>query len=317
MIWGRNRKIRSAREWVQDGLRGVAWLGARALRPVALAGGVALLALGTHAGWTRLHQSPMFRLQHLVIEGNHEMSVEEVAAACELEPGITNVILTRGSQVRESCLVDPRIREARVEVEPPSRIRVAIRERVAELYAALPDGLWAVSALGEVFSPVVPEAFRPLPILTGAADLLHDHPEPAPLGPKPTLKDRIAYRNALESRRELDARRSLVLREALSLARVTNRANVPAWRGQALELAHDGIMGFSVRPLAGGMTARFGHAPFGRKATRLMRALVAVEGPTRTVSEAFLDNEARPNEVTVMLRQAPVAAAAGGLEAHP
>ncbi len=317
MTWGRNRKIRNAREWVRDSLRGVAWLAVRAVRPVVLVGGVALLALGAHEGWTRLHESPTFRLHQLVIEGNQEMSDEEVAVACELETGITNVLLTRGARVRESCLVDPRIRDARVEIEPPSRIRVTIRERVTELYAALPDGLWAVSPLGEIFAPVAPEAMRPLPILTGAADLLHDHPEPAPLGQKPTLKDRIAHRNAQELRRELEARRSLILREALSLARVTSRAPASAWRGQALELMHDGIMGFSVRPLNGGMTARFGHAPFGRKATRLNMALVAVEGPTRTVSEAFLDNEARPNEVTVMLRQAPVAAAAGGLEAHP
>lgn len=318
MMWGRNRKIRSPRQWVRDGVAWTVATGRGIARPAAGIAVVALLALAGWGAWNRLHQSPQFRLQELGVDGAVDMTAEQVAAACGLVPGDTNVVLATRGAIRETCVSDPRIRDAVVVVEPPARIRVAIRERRAELYAALPDGLWAVSPLGELYAPVDPDAMQALPVLTGAEELLRDDPEPVPPAPEATREEKLAYRLAVAQRETRAKQRAALLGEALSLARVVGRNPVAAWVGQPLALAYDAVMGFSVQPLAGGLAARFGHAPFGRKIVRLKQALEAVEGPQTIATYAYLDNEARPNEVTVRLQPAPEAAATeASLEALP
>lgn len=318
MMWGRNRKIRGVREWMRDG---VAWIVATALRlarPAAVVAAVAALGFGTHTAWDRLHQSPQFRLADLTVEGNLDLTVEEIAAACGLVEGRTNVVLTTARSVREACETDARIRQAVVSVEPPARIRVKVMERRAELYAVLPDGLWAISPQGEIFAPVEASALRPLPILTGAADLLRDDPEPVKPPARAPAEEKRAYRAVVEAQRDRAEKRAILLREALSLARITTRDPVPGWRGQSLELSWDPVMGLTVAPLAGGLEARYGHAPFGMKHRRLKQALAFLEKPTVQLTHVFLDNEVRPNEVTVRRRTAPMAAAAGGIgEALP
>lgn len=318
MMWGRNRKIRSPRQWVRDGVAWAAATGRRIARPAAAIAVVVLAALTGWTAWDRLQASPQFRLRELGVDGAVDMTAEQVAAACGLAPGHTNVVLATRGAIRETCVSDPRIRDAAVVVEPPARIRVTIRERRAELYAALPDGLWAVSPLGEIFAPVDPDAMRPLPVLTGAEELLRDDPEPVPPEPEATRDEKLAYRLAVAQREARATRRAALLAEALSLSRVVSRNPVAAWAGQPLALAYDPVMGFSVQPLAGGLAARFGHAPFGRKVVRLKQALEAVEGPQTIATHAYLDNEARPHEVTVRLQPAPEAAATEGtLEALP
>ncbi len=309
MKWGRNRKIRNLSDWARDAGSWLTCFTLRIARPAAVVAGIVALAFCAFTGWDRLHQSPQFRLAEVVVEGAIDMSAEEVCAACGLVKGHTNVVLTTAESVRKTCEADPRIRQAIVSIEPPARIGVKVAERRQELYAALPDGLWAVSPVGEVFAPVDPAAMRPLPILTGAEALLQDDPELPQLGPKAPESERNAHRKAIKLQLVRAEKRREILGTALSLARIVTRDPVAAWAGESLELAWDPIMGLTVSPLAGGLEARYGYAPFGRKHARLKRALATVETPTEQVTHAFLDNEARPHEVTVRLRPAPVSAA--------
>lgn len=317
-MWGRNRKIRGMRDWMRDG---GAWIVAWALRlarPAAVFAALVVLGFGAYTAWDRLHRSPQFRLADLVVEGTRDLSDEEVAAACGLAVGRTNVVLTTQRAVREACEADPRIRQAVASVEPPGRIRIKVLERRAELYAALPGGLWAVSPMGEVFAPVDASSLRPLPILTGAADLLRDDPELVKPPSRAPAEEKRAYRAAVAAQMDRAEKRAALLREALSLARIATRDPVSAWVGQPLELAWDPMMGLTVVPLSGGLQARYGHAPFGMKHARLKRTLAFLEKPTVQVTHVFLDNEARPNEVTVRRRTAPMAAAVDGIgEARP
>jgi len=133
-------------------------------------------------------------------------------------------------------------------------------------------GLWAVNSWGEAFGIADPAELRPLPLLVGT--------------------EFAADSDALAD--------PALLKDALALVRTVGAPSSP-WQGLALVMDFDPDLGFGVTVPGRGLKARFGRPPFPRKLERLERALGVASDHALVVDEALLDNEARPNAVTLRL----------------
>lgn len=283
-MWARNRKIMTFRQrleairyaGVQTGRH--AWQGVlRWWRAAAAVGGFLGAVVASAAGWQALMTAEHFRLARLDVT-TATLPAAEVAAICGIEPGATNVLFTSAGDVRERCEADPRVRRAVVIVELPDRIAIEVEEQVPVMYVATQFGLGMVNRYGELYATADVADLRELPLLVAS-------------GPGA----------GLELSNEL-------LAHGLALARTVSSPESP-WAGQGVLISYDADLGFRVSAAGRGLQARFGQAPFPRKLNRLVAALDAAADRMLVVNEAFLDNEVRPNEVT--LRLAPSGALAG------
>ncbi|MBM4397990.1 MAG: FtsQ-type POTRA domain-containing protein [Deltaproteobacteria bacterium] len=251
-----------------------AWSGARRWWKAAAAttGAVALVAGGVTA-WQALRDSDHFLLRTLDVDGAVRLPVEEVAALCGLEVGVTNVLFESASGVAARCEADPRIRRAEVDFQPPDAAAVRVEEQAPVLYAAAGDGLWAVNAYAEAYAPADAMELPELPLVVAAR------------------------------RGEALPMTEGVLRQALALVRTVSAPASP-WAGQGVLVTWDPDLGFGVSAAGRGLRARFGEAPFPRKLDRLVAALDVAADRLMVVEEARLDNGVRPNEVTLRLAPA-------------
>ena len=278
----RNRRLmdwreRLARARAETTRVAVAWW----RRVAVVAALVAAVTAGVHA-WRTLRQSDHFMLRDLGVTGQDRLAPAEVAAACGLEVGRTNLLFTTEETVTLACEADPRIRTAAVVIEPPSRADVRVEEQRAVMYAATEGGLWAVNVHGEAYAPADPAALDELPLLVGSG-----------------LAD--------ESASLMDPQ---VLKDALSLVRTLAGDRSP-WLNQPLLLEWDPVLGFTVSAAGRGLRAAFGTAPFPHKFERLVAALDVATGRRMIVDEVRVDSDARPNAVT--LRLAPAGSPIAGM----
>jgi hypothetical protein len=269
---------------------------------------------GGYRAWDKLQHSEDCMLHDLRITGNRAMMVEEIAAACGLEVGRTNVFFARESEISNACLNDVRIREVEVLIEPPSRIEVRVDEHEPVLYVQTDHGMWWANEAGELIAPTEPEDWRALPLLKGASAEMIPWQEQEFEGRMRTRADAMAREQANRKARETaEARRSALLRDALALARTVDTMGSP-WFGGPINLEYNPVLGFSVSGRSGSLKARFGKPPFEMKLTRLNEALQEALERRMVISEAFLDNTARPNEITLLRDTAGELAAAGAIQ---
>ena len=126
-----------------------------------------------------LHRIRGLALQHVAVTREGLLSEDEVRRLAGVEPG-RNALTVDLYQVRQSLLRHPRIEEARVEIEFPDVLRVAVRERVPVARLVLPplgsaQAYYLIDEQGAVFLPFrrgdapveVLEAESTLPNLVG------------------------------------------------------------------------------------------------------------------------------------------------------
>jgi hypothetical protein len=245
----------------------------RVWRPVGFASLAVCIAIGALEGWRKLKESEHLVLRSLAVEGNRTLSDEDVTEVCGIAPGRTNLLFTNRESIRSACESDFRIRSAEVEIDLPDRATIRIEEQRTAFFLAVNTGLWEVNPYGEPFAPAEPLRWFDAPLVVGD-DLAVEAGDPRFVVPP--------------------------LKDVLALVRTVEASGSP-WAGQSLELAYDPDLGLTVSSDGRGLKGHFGRGPFPRKLERLIAALDIAARKSLLAEEAFVDNAANPNKVTLKL----------------
>jgi cell division septal protein FtsQ len=117
------------------------------LTAIACAGAIVAAAIG-----------PFWRIRDVAIEGTHHVAVDSVVAASGLLD--VQAFTASSARARERILRLPAVRDARVEIRIPDRVRIQLTERVATLrWVSTAAGTeWLVDPEGVLFSSIDPRA---------------------------------------------------------------------------------------------------------------------------------------------------------------
>jgi cell division protein FtsQ len=235
-----------------------------------LGGMSAAAVLGTYR---YAQTSPRFSVRQIDIDGLRRRSRESVMQLSRLTTG-TNIFSVDTAAAERAILMDPWIREVRVERRLPATIRVELVEREAGALAMLGEQMLVVTRTGEPFKKYEPSDPADLPVITGVSV-----EEP---GREP----------ALERRRIATALEVLRHYERTSLARLH-----PV---QELHLAPGGDVVVTVGK--SGIALHLGTGPWAKKLAMAERVLGRLRGQKGSVAMMFLDNRAHPERVVVRMR---------------
>ncbi|HJL14199.1 MAG TPA: FtsQ-type POTRA domain-containing protein [Sandaracinaceae bacterium LLY-WYZ-13_1] len=276
---------RSVRERWASGVEAGRGLLARLRRPAELllravavvAVGVGAVALGRLVE-RHVRTSEAFAVTEIQLEGHVRLTQHEVLSTAGLAEG-RNVFDVAPEEAEERLAAHPWIAEADVRRRLPGTYAVEIRERRAVALLALGD-VYLVSEDGAVFKKVEPTDPVDLPIITGI--------------------DRERFT------RDRGFRTSVLL-EAVALLHDYRGAGL--WRREPIaELHVERDDGLSLYVGADATYVRLGHGPFRAKLRRLRTVLDELSERDARALYVYLDNERRPDRVTVRVRdEAPVA----------
>jgi cell division protein FtsQ len=237
---------------------------------LVLGGMSAAAVLGTY----RFAQtSPRFSVRQIDVDGLRRRTRESILQLSRLTAG-TNIFAVDTAAAERAILLDPWIREVRVERRLPATIRVELVEREAGALAMLGEQMLVVTRTGEPFKKYEPSDPADLPVITGVSV-----EEP---GREP----------ALERRRIATALEVLRHYERTSLARLH-----PA---EEVHLAPGGDVVVTVGK--SGIALHLGTGPWAKKWAMAERVLGRLRGQKGSVATMFLDNRAHPERVVVRMR---------------
>lgn len=265
-------------------VRGPLWIVARvALVVVAIGSTLALARLVEK----HVQTSPSFATRTIEVTGVERLTRDEVLAAAGLREGQN--VFVRGPEEAAARLMDhPWIASAEVERHLPASFNIRVRERRAVAVLSL-GSLYLVSDEGIVFKRVVAGDPVDLPIITGV-DRAH------------FTEDR-AYRTSL-------------LLELVALVHDYRSAGLMQREPIAeLHLELDGAISMYVGDDA--MLVRLGKAPFRDKLGRFRDVLARLARRRAEAAYVYLDNERRPDRVTVRLRNEPENTTEIAVPRHP
>lgn len=251
----------------RDGIRAIG----RVVVTGLLLGGVSAAAvLGTY----RFAQtSPRFSVRQIDVDGLRRKTRETVLELSHLSLG-KNIFSVETERVERAILVDPWIREVKVERRLPATIRIELVEREAGALAMLGDQMLVVTRTGDPFKKYESSDPADLPVITGVSV-----EEP---GREPSL-ERRRIATALEVLRHYDR---------TALARLH-----PA---QEVHLTPGGDIVLTVGK--SGIALHLGAGPWAKKLAMAERVLGKLRGQKGTVGMVFLDNRAHPERVVVRMR---------------
>ena len=259
--------------------RRVGELGARLRRPaelvlralVVLAIGVGAVALGRLVE-RHVRTSESFAVQDIGLEGHVRLSREEVLAQAGLAVG-ANVFDVSPEEAEARLLRHAWIAEASVQRRLPGSFTVEIRERRAVALLALGD-VFLVSENGAVFKPVTGEDPIDMPVITGID------------------RERFTGDRAF---------RTSILLEVVALLHDYRGANLSQQEpiGEVHVERDDGL---SLYVGDDATYVRLGHGPFREKLVRLRTVLEELRQRGARAVYVYLDNERRPDRVTVRVR---------------
>lgn len=216
--------------------------------------------------------SPEFAIETLRITGNQRVSRQELETTMGLSLG-DNVFARSPEEVRAALESHPWIASARVRRRLPRTFEVDVRERVPVLVALLPEP-HLVDESGTVFKRHEPGDPADLPVMTG-------------LDPARFRRDRM-YRTGL-------------LTSALTLLAEWSTAGL-ARREPIAEIHVEPDESLTLFVGDDGTEVRLGRAPYRDKLGRLRRVLDELARRRSRPLYVYLDNEMRPERVTVRVR---------------
>jgi len=265
----RLRGVSAATRRAGDKLKRPAELALRAIVVVAI--GVGAVALGRLVE-RHVRTSSAFAVTEITLEGHVRLTREQVLerAGLALEANVFDV----GPEEAEAALLEhPWIAEANVTRRLPGTYAVAVRERRAVALLALGE-VYLVSESGAVFKQVEGDDPIDLPVITGIERARF-------------TRDR-AYRT------------SIVL-EAVALLHDYRNAGLDR-REPIGELHVERDDGLSLYIGDDPTYVRLGHGPFRQKLGRLRTVLDELGERGARAAYVYLDNERRPDRVTVRVR---------------
>lgn len=235
---------------------------------VAIAGTLALARLVEK----HVQTSPSFATRTITVTGVERLTRDEVLAAAGLREGQN--VFVRGPEEAASRLMDhPWIASAEVERHLPASFNIRVRERHAVAILSL-GSLYLVSDEGIVFKRVVSGDPVDLPVITGV-DRAH------------FTEDR-AYRTSL-------------LLELVALLHDYRGAGLMQ-REPIGEMHMELDNAITLYVGEDAMLVRLGKAPFRDKLGRFRDVLARLARRRAEAAYVYLDNERRPDRVTVRLR---------------
>jgi cell division protein FtsQ len=255
-------------------------IGARLRRPVELVlrgalvivVGIGAVALGRLVE-RHVRTSPAFATQAIDVEGHVRISREEILEAAGLAVG-RNVFEVAPEDAQRRLLAHPWIAGARVRRRLPGRYEIEVRERRAVGVLVL-DEVFLVADDGTVFKRVEEGDPVDLPVITGIE------------------RDRFMRDRAF--------RTSIVL-EAVALLHDYRGAGL-ASRYSIGEVHVERDDGLSLYIGEDPTYVRLGHGPFRPKLARLRTVLDELARRGTRAEYVYLDNERRPDRVTVRVRE--------------
>ena len=255
---------------------------------VALVGAVAVGRLVQG----HLRNSAAFAVEQITLDGNDRIGQDELLEVAGLAVG-QNIFETPPEQVRARLLEHPWIAMAEVSRRLPNRFEVQVREHraVALLVveacseqAALREDdaceegaastLYLVGEEGNVFKRLAGEDPVDMPVITGV--------DRQRFGTDPELRD-------------------TVLLESVALLHEYRAAGL--WRRLGIAEIHvEPEGGFSLYVGTDLTHIRLGQPPFQKKLRRMRRVFDRLDREEASAAYVYLDNERRPDRVTVRLR---------------
>jgi cell division protein FtsQ len=293
---GPGARARLGRAWSGSAAR-LRALGARLRRPAVILlriGGAALALAGLWAGGRLLQHhlttSPAFAIEDIEIEGLKRMERAEVLETAGIDLG-QNVFAQSPEAVRARLLAHPWVAAAEVTRRLPGQFTIALREREPAALLLVeacssrdgqseepscddPSSLYLVSEEGHVFKRLEGEDPVDLPVITGI--------DRARFGAEPDVRRGVL----LEAVALLSAYRSAGLKPRLAIGEIHIEPNdaLSIYVGDELTLV------------------RLGHSPFDQKLRRMKKVFDRLEREHASADYVYLDNERRPDRVTVRLR---------------
>lgn len=268
------------RPTLRERLGGVRALGARLRRPVELfVRGVLVIAVGVGAvALGRLVErhvrtSPAFAVREIEVDGHVRLTREEILDAAGIELG-RNVFEVAQEDAERRLAAHPWIAEAHVRRRLPGTYRIEVRERRAVALLVLGD-VFLVAEDGAVFKRAEEGDPIDLPVITGV--------------------DRERFT------RDRGFRTSVLL-EAVAL--LSDYRGAGLFRREPIgELHVEPDDGLSLYVGEDATYVRLGHAPFRGKLRRLRTVLDELAQRSARAAYVYLDNERRPDRVTVRVRE--------------
>lgn len=275
---------------LRERLAGARAFGARLRRPVermaraalVIVVGVGALALGRLVE-RHVRTSPAFAVREIALEGNVRLTREELLAAAGL--GLEQNVFDVAPEEAERRLGEhPWVSEAQVRRRLPGSYALEVRERRAVALLVLGD-VFLVAEDGAVFKVAEDGDPVDLPVITGVE------------------RERFTRDRAF---------RTSVLLEAVALLHDYRGAGL--WSREPIgELHVERDDGLSLYLGEDATYVRLGHGPFREKLRRLRTVMDELGERGARAAYVYLDNERRPDRVTVRVREpgeAPSAAAA-------
>lgn len=263
--------VRGARALV-DRLRRPAEIVLRTVLVVAV--GVGAVAVGRLVE-RHVRTSPAFAVTEIALEGHVRLSEAQILATAGLARG-QNVFDVAPEEVVRRLEAHPWIAEASVRRRLPGTYTIEVRERRAVALLALGD-VFLVSDDGAVFKRVEDDDPIDLPVITGVD------------------RDRFTRDRGF---------RTSVLLEVVALLHDYRGAGL--WRREPIgELHVERDDGLSLYVGADATYVRLGHGPFRAKLRRLRTVLDELGERGARAAYVYLDNERRPDRVTVRIREQP------------
>jgi len=234
--------------------------------------GVGAVALGRLVE-RHVRTSPAFATESIELDGHVRLAREEILELAGLAIG-RNIFEVAPEDAEQRLLEHPWIAEAHVRRRLPGSYEVDVRERRAVALLALGE-VFLVADDGAVFKRVEEGDPIDLPVITGVD------------------RDRFVRDRAF--------RTSIVL-EAVAL--LSDYRGAGLWRDEPIgELHVESDDGLSLYVGEDATYVRLGHGPFRPKLTRLSTVLGELGRRGARAEYVYLDNERRPDRVTVRVRE--------------
>jgi cell division protein FtsQ len=253
---------------------------ARYATPLTHAGRVIVLAAvaaGAVAAGRLVEQhvrrAQAFATTAIEIEGAQKLSREKVLAAAGLALG-RNVFDVSPEQAQERLRAHPFVAEATVTRRLPSSYRIVLREQEVAAVLAIGERLLLVGQDGSVLKPLEPGDPVDVPVISGADEALFD--------------GQVLYRTA-------------ILQSAVALLADYREAGL--WGAEPIAEIHvEPDQGLSLFVGGDATSVHLGKPPYAKKLRRLRGIFERLVKQDARPLYVYLDNERRPDRVTVRLR---------------
>lgn len=250
------------------------------LRIVASMAFVAGLVGGGYLIYRHASASSYFAATDIRVSGNRTVTAVEIVEAAQLT-GEPNLFQVDAVLSREQLLAHPWIADARISTRLPRTVSIEVVERRAAATLVL-EVPYLVDESGEVFKRFTSGDAVVAPLVTGFE------------------REDFSSDKAMAGQR---------LRDALDLSRRYRKSSLEQTAPLA-EVHREPDGGFSLVIGDDGVYVRLGRGPFRHKLQRLATLLSRLQRDGRAPAVVYLDNEVRPDRITVTPRPLPGESAA-------